>query len=185
MFIAIPISEVELLSLRCQQLMSLPQLQSIRWLAPDNWHLTLFFMGNAPIDILPSLSHELHQVAHRHSIFSLELNKLGAFTSNKRPQILWCGVSNLDALMALQRNVNEVVVEHGFSMMSSFQPHITLARYSKSVVNVVDKVIDDGDGFGAQLVTHFSLYQSELTPQGSVYTILENYYLRGGMGDAP
>lgn len=183
MFIAIPISEVALLSLCCQQLMSQQQ-QSIRWLAPDNWHLTLFFMGNTPIDILPSLSHELQQVAHRHSIFSLELNKLGAFTSFKRPQILWCGVSNSDALMALQRNVNEVVVEHCFSMMSSFQPHITLARYSKSLVNVVDKAFDGGDGLGAQLVTHFSLYQSELTPQGAVYTILENYNLWGGMRDA-
>jgi 2'-5' RNA ligase len=142
-------------------------------------------MGNTPIDILPSLSHELHQVAHRHPIFSLELEKLGAFTSNKRPQILWCGVSESDVLMALQRDVSEVVARRGFSVTSSFKPHITLARYAKSLVNAVDDVLDAGsEKFDLQSITHFSLYESELTPQGSVYRILEDYCLLSRVSDA-
>jgi len=142
-------------------------------------------MGNTPIDILLTLSHELHLVAQRHPTFSLELEKLGAFTANKRPQILWCGVSNSNALMALQRDVNEVVAKHGFSMMSSFKPHITLARYAKSLGDVVEDVLNAGsEKFDVQSITHFSLYESELTPQGSVYRILEDYCLLSRVSDA-
>jgi len=141
-------------------------------------------MGNTPIDILPTLSHELHLVAHRHPVFSLELEKLGAFTANKRPQILWCGVSNSNALIALQRDVNEVVAKRGFSMMSSFKPHITLARYTKSLGDVVEDVLNAGVGkFDVQSITHFSLYESELTPQGAVYRILEDYCLLSRVSD--
>lgn len=185
LFIAIPISNTPVLSVNYQLLRRRFKPLSIRWMAPEDWHLTLYFLGNTPIEIIPSIANELHQIASHNQCFSLEIGRLGTFAPKNNTQVLWYGVSNSNSLFMLQGFVNDVVMKCGFAATTTFRPHITLARFPKNILSSVEGYLNSSVFDNEyQEVKQFSLYESLLSPQGSVYRILENFRLSHRRSDA-
>ncbi len=156
-----------------QQLEELdPHLRGVRWLAPEQMHLTLSFLGNVPGDIEEALRKNLEAIAWKP--FFLPISGLGTFPSKGRPTILWVGVgTGHPHLFQLHKRVQEAALHAGLEPeLRSFHPHITLARCRDVSSESIRPFLRTHAGFDAGMihVESFCLNSSALTLAGSVYT---------------
>jgi len=148
-----------------------------RWQQDDQLHLTLRFIGEVDRhqagDIHAALG-GVHQAA-----FEIALNGIGAFDRRGQPDAVWAGVTPHAPLRALYQKVGAALVRVGTpSEQRAFLPHITLARLKKSS-GPVGSLLEQSGGLSSPAFTvdRFSLFESTLTPDGAVYTIVERYPL--------
>lgn len=104
----------------------------LRWARPDNWHLTLAFLGEVSEEILPELTVRLERAAGRHPPQHLALAGGGTFPSASRARVLWAGVSaDRAALRRLAASVAAGARRAGAAPPDEgrkYHPHLTLAR---------------------------------------------------------
>ncbi|HRK88668.1 MAG TPA: RNA 2',3'-cyclic phosphodiesterase [Anaerolineales bacterium] len=151
----------------------------IRWVAPQNMHLTLKFIGNIAAAHLDFLKQMLVQTADSHSSLELQIGGIGSFPNSKRPRVLWVGIHAPAELASLQRNIEAGSVRLGYEKEERpFSPHLTLGRVRQTArPSDLQKVRTALEGtqigrIGTVPVHAVHLYQSELRPEGSVYTRL-------------
>jgi RNA 2',3'-cyclic 3'-phosphodiesterase len=151
-----------------------------KWVDPDNIHLTLKFLGETRLTLIPSITLALDDVAKNIPSFALSLTELGAFPDLRRVQIVWVGLTGaLGVLDQLQRNLETAISPLGFpTEKRPYVPHLTLARMRDTAV------LSDRQNLGALIartglntslkwiVGSVSLMQSRLTPSGAIYTEL-------------
>lgn len=151
----------------------------VRWVAVDNIHLTLKFLGETSTSNVPMLQSMLQSVAAGQAPFAINVGELGAFPSMTRPRVIWIGVQAPQELFNLQRRI-EAETEHlGYPReQRAFSPHLTLGRISRNASPAEVRQIGEAlaahriGGLGAMQVESVTLYRSELHPSGAVYTPL-------------
>lgn len=96
---------------------------------PQNWHITLRFLGETTRPRLEMLRHRLDE-APLGRPFSLRLDRLGAFPRAAAATVLWLGCDDgAERLGDLAAVVEDAAVVAGFSAEERpFHPHITLSR---------------------------------------------------------
>src|SRR6266446_5707303 len=62
------------------------------WTREDNLHLTLKFLGDVPVSLIPALSDAVAAAAHTIDPFDLIVSGCGTFPPHGRPKVLWIGV---------------------------------------------------------------------------------------------
>jgi RNA 2',3'-cyclic 3'-phosphodiesterase len=150
-----------------------PNLRGVRWLPPEQVHLTLSFLGDVPEDAEARLRENLKAI--RFSAFFLPLTGIGAFPGKGRPNVIWIGVGpGHPHLFQLHKRVQDAALAAGLEPdLRPWHPHITLARcrekISRESVSPFLKANVDLDA-GMFRVESFALYSSELKPEGSVHT---------------
>ena len=96
---------------------------------------------------------------------------VGRFPPGKRPaRVLWAGIVEQPALLALQAAVETALGAVGFEPEDRpFSPHITLARLKGDAT--VERFLQQHGAFRAEpfTVSEFYLVSSLLTPQGPLY----------------
>src|SRR5579884_1179037 len=104
--------------------------RGIRWVAPEQFHYTLKFLGETPEERIPSAIEAAHLVAAQTAPFTLILAGVGAFPQQRRPQVLWVGASEgVPLLTELAESLDKALTERGFEPETRrFNPHLTLAR---------------------------------------------------------
>lgn len=109
--------------------------QGVRWVLPENLHLTLRFLGAAEDEQLAALRQGLTQVAARHESFVAASEQSGCFPDRRRPKVIWAGVADADGrLGALQRDIEAAVRAAGWPPEErAFRPHLTLGRVRPGV----------------------------------------------------
>jgi 2'-5' RNA ligase len=155
---------------------------AVRWVQPEQQHLTLRFLGDTAAAQLPTLQEQLTQLTARHPALQLRLDGLGAFPNRKRPRVVWAGLAGeLTVLQAMQAELEDRVVQMGWTHEERpFSPHITLGRVKDGGrVQELDWSVRLAE-LGVA-VTAVQLVQSELRPSGPVYTVRHVAYL--GRGD--
>jgi 2'-5' RNA ligase len=148
-----------------------------------NIHLTLKFLGQTHPQKLPEIKRRMGNIAGRNKRFQFSLGKIGVFPHLKNPRVLWLGVEEREAgLRTLQKKIEKSMAEMGFPEDTREQtPHITLARIKE--VQKKNKLQERIESFVRVSsnhpvdVTMVSLIESELTPSGAVYTVLERFHL--------
>jgi len=143
-----------------------------KWVAPENLHLTVRFLGEVGEGRLGELENLAQTVAGKFRPFTLELGKLSAFPSPKRARVLWVGpVRGEDRFVELMRAVEEGVRRLGFRPETKAPTaHVTMARF---------KTPRDLSGLLAEVeftdvlpveVREITLMRSTLRPEGPIYT---------------
>jgi 2'-5' RNA ligase len=149
-----------------------PHLRGVRWLGPEQMHLTLSFLGNVSEDIAEQLKKNLAAIEWKP--FFLPLTGFGAFPSKGRPNVIWVGVgSGHPHLFQLHKRVQEAALAAGLEPdLRSFHPHVTVARCRDVSSEAIRPFLKAHAGFDAGLIHVESccLKSSELTPAGSVYS---------------
>ncbi len=149
-----------------------PQLRGVRWLEPEQMHLTLSFLGNVSIEIQQSLAKNLRVISWKS--FFLPLIGLGAFPGKGRPNVIWIGIgTGHPHLFQLHKRVQEAAIASGLEPdLRSFHPHVTLARCRDVSAESVRPFLRSHAAFDAGMihVESFCLNSSELSQSGSVYT---------------
>jgi RNA 2',3'-cyclic 3'-phosphodiesterase len=139
------------------------------WKSPDNFHITLEFLGELELDKLSVLTETLTKVAGNYRRFGLSIGGIGAFPSLKKPHTLWTAVSgSLTELNRLRQELHHELQIKGFKLDErQFKPHITLAsrpKLAKGDFSVVQTKI-----FGEYIVAELVLFESRLIHGKRVY----------------
>lgn len=102
----------------------------MRWIHPDQWHLTLAFFASVPEHRIDELAERLTTKARKRHTFTTALAGAGAFPNPARASVLWLGVdggtTELADLAAAARAAGAKV--GGPPDGTRFTPHLTLAR---------------------------------------------------------
>ena len=144
------------------------------WVKRPALHLTLRFLGDRidPIRVTPI---QLALASIRADAFPLALSGTGRFPSGtRRPaRVLWVGLSDQPALLALHAAVERALIPADFAPEDRpFSPHVTLARLKgDQPAPQIDRFLDRQRGFHSDpfTVSSFQLISSVLTPQGPDY----------------
>lgn len=148
--------------------------KSIRWIRPDNIHLTLKFLGETKVESLDQITVGMDRVGEDNPSFDLSLDKLGCFPNSRRPRIVWVGVDgDLDLLQLLQKSIDQMLNPIGWDLdKKTFHPHLTVGRVKNS-----QQVAGSRLPWGSQVepvtlpVDSLTLYESILKSSGAVYSI--------------
>jgi 2'-5' RNA ligase len=149
----------------------------IRWTNPDNVHLTIKFFGLISRPQIATIFEVVGGITARTKSPALQVGSVEVFPSTKRPRVIWLSIQGeVEPLTWLQREIDEKLLGCGFEAEERpFRPHLTLGRikgFSGSAG--LDDIVARGDAFaaGSFAARELTLFKSELTPQGAIYTAL-------------
>lgn len=154
----------------------------VRWVQPENLHLTLKFLGDTTEPSVPGIAGALDNAAESLRSFSLRISGAGVFPDWKRPRVIWFGVEAGSGLKSLQESIEDIMETFGYNRENRlFSPHLTIGRVRSQrnispLVSALESV--KGTDFGSMEVRSFSLMKSDLSPKGSEYTTLAEFQLR-------
>jgi RNA 2',3'-cyclic 3'-phosphodiesterase len=102
----------------------------VRWVAADTVHLTLHFLGDTPPERAELLRMALAPVVARHRAFALQTSGLGVFPDERRPRVIWLGLTGqTQRLAALHADLASALRELDLQVEERLpRPHITLGR---------------------------------------------------------
>jgi RNA 2',3'-cyclic 3'-phosphodiesterase len=177
LFVAIPIPESIKLGLIPLQKTII--FDTLKWVKPDNLHITVFFMGYVAAQYEEAIKDALANLSLSFQSFSLEFEKI-VYAPPVRPSMIWAQYHQNE-----QFHHTVVSVEKSLRKFTektrNYQkpiPHVTLARFRKRT---------DLNAFHLPEVSLESikvrsliLYESELTNAGSIYHCVQEYPLKNG-----
>lgn len=162
--------------------MKLTELQSglkgARWAPPQNLHLTLSYIGEASTILLEDLADVLSGFAAR--AFCMQLRGINHFTSKRRSKSIWVGVAEEPSLFSLQSKIKNCLQINRIPRdKRQFSPHVTLARLKNVRPEDMAGFIVFNNLFKPRSfrVKSFTLFESILTKEGSIYLPLEKFRL--------
>ncbi|MDR1768408.1 MAG: RNA 2',3'-cyclic phosphodiesterase [Propionibacteriaceae bacterium] len=153
-----------------------------RWSAPENWHITLAFLGEVD-DESSARFVETVRAASPAEGFPVRMGGAGFFGDFKSGapvgRQVWLGCrQGADELAALSAKARQAASRSGVKVDGGkFTPHLTLARCShpapvRGLLEVVDSFGDfDWTADGC------ALYSSTLTPTGPIYRAVADFPL--------
>jgi 2'-5' RNA ligase len=154
-------------------------LSGARWIDPENYHLTLRFIGDVDGATARDFTNALGAIDV--PPFELRLNGLGSFGGNK-PRAIFADLAPSAALETLQRAHERAAREAGLPPESrNFKPHVTLARLRGTRADAVAAYLERQGGVEAEsfTVNRFVVYSSRNSVGGGPYVIEAAYDLEG------
>jgi 2'-5' RNA ligase len=157
-----------------------PHTTGIAWVAAENLHITIKFLGGVDQSRLPEVAAAVEQAVISHA-FDVTLRGLGAFPTPMRPRVIWAGTAPSPAFAALGLSVDRAMIALGFPPEArAFTPHVTLGRVREPRRDpALAAALEAGAArpFGRLTVGRVSLMRSELSPRGARYTELRGWPL--------
>ena len=154
--------------------------KSVRWVRPENMHLTLRFLGDTEGEKVPALGAGLDEVAGEVAPFELQLDGMGCFPNARRPRVVWVGLQDSEErLVQLQKVVERLVRQLGWKREEGrrFRPHLTLGRVRERQRPPAGEWIQVPPSLSFR-VGEVELIESRLKPSGAEYTTLHRSALQ-------
>ena len=148
-----------------------------RWQNDDQLHITLRFIGEVDRRQAEDIDAALRSV--RHARFEVRLSGVGSFEKRGQPSAVWAGVTPAVALATLHKKIDQALVRVGLEPeRRAYLPHVTLARLGRSAGPIGGFLEQAGDlSTPLFMVADFALFESDLTAEAAVYSIVERYPL--------
>jgi len=149
-----------------------------------NLHLTLKFLGDTPITLIPSIQEQMDKLSATTPGFQFTAAAAGMFPTARKPRVIWIGLDNKQALTRLSKDLDEDLATLKIAREEKpFSPHLTIGRVyqglaEEHLLKLGEIILRNQPGeIGKVLVDHINLVKSDLLPSGSVYSILHRSYL--------
>ncbi len=158
---------------------------SVKWVEPENLHVTINFLGEVDDRDLHGICRALAAVGRRESPFRLAVAGVGAFPTPRRPKVLWAGLADgADALARLHAASEPKLLELGVYRREErgYTPHLTLGRAKDEA---------DGQLLAPELAKHATwtggdvfveeilLFSSDHRREGPIYSVIARSPLSG------
>lgn len=146
----------------------------IRWVAEQNRHLTLAFLGDQPDSMVDALAGSMDETYRRASRFDAVFPALARFPDAKGNILALVGDAD-DRLAGLFQSTRGLLAQFGLAPEHErFRPHITVGRIIRP--RLLKTRFHEPTNIQLH-IDRIALYQSTLTPNGSVYLALKETVL--------
>jgi len=158
----------------------------VKWVEPNNIHLTLKFLGEIDEAQLNKITSIMQNVSATVYPFPATISAIGAFPRINSPRVIWIGIDKGDnEIKTIAKLLENEIKNVGIPAEDKpFSSHITIAR-TKSSFNLEKlvkelKTIENDFGLRGRefKVTKITLFKSSLTPKGPIYEILKEADLK-------
>jgi len=152
-------------------------LHGARWIDPENYHLTLRFIGDVDGVLAGEIADLLGRV--RRSGFEMRLDGLSSF-GGRKPRAVVASAAPSQPVLELQAEHERLMRRVGLEPEGhKFTPHVTLARLRDSSSRDVADYLATRAGFRSPPfpVSHFVLFSSRDSVGGGPYVIEAAYPL--------
>lgn len=144
--------------------------QGIKWVKPDNMHITLAFLGETPPDGIKQISDVMELASNKLNPFPINLKGTGFFPNLREPRVFWIGIEKTPLLYSLKEEIDAGLDKLGLYFdKKPFSPHLTLGRF-KSTPDKKQHMDSLPDFEASFLVDRISLVKSRLLKDGPRYT---------------
>lgn len=166
----------------------------VKWVEPQNIHLTLKFLGEIDAVTLSKISDILEDTAKDKNAFHIRISCLGAFPKINYPKVLWLSIDKGDnEVKEIAKQLKEKIAKAGVPREDRpFSTHITIGR-TRSTLNR-ERLVQDLKNLALHkslagqsatiigglefVVTKLIIFKSSLTPKGPIYEGLKEANLK-------
>jgi 2'-5' RNA ligase len=153
-----------------------------RWVRPENWHVTVKFLGRTWPRLVDWVRDGCRDAAATVRPFRLAVQGLGVFPGPSRARVLWVGLDDVDrSLRALAAAVEDHLGSEFPPEKRPFTAHLTVARFDPPVPmrDHAEDLAATEVATGPFRVGHLTLYRSHLSPRGARYEAVDRFRLGG------
>ena len=181
-FVAVKIDVNRELKEFINELQLLLQDERIKWVNTDNFHLTLFFLGETAESQINPIASVLRKIVEDYTRINLVLKGLGVFKNIRDPRVIWIGLSQNSVLQELHSRVQGSLVGQGYRKDDRpFRPHLTIGRPKRIYdQNRLSEVVEKNKNryFQEVIIEEIVFYQSILKQQGPEYCKIDKFNLK-------
>ncbi len=150
----------------------------LRWSPPENWHVTLKFLGAVRSFLVADVGHAVAEAAATTDRFDTHLLGADAFPSARRARVLWVGMSDRDErFRELAGALDIALVQTVKPEERPFTPHLTVARTKQPLLLEEDLAVIAAMRSETFTVDHVTLYRSHLRRPAPLYEPVEIFSL--------
>lgn len=147
--------------------------KALKPVPPENVHITLKFLGEVSDGSVPAIEGVMRLAVKGVSPFEVRLVDIGVFPNERRPRVVWVGLTGSERLARIASALEAGLEPLGFPMEKRpFSAHLTLARvregFRPDLAGYIEK--HRGRDFGSFTVEGIKLKKSVLTPSGPIYS---------------
>ncbi|MDX2247873.1 MAG: RNA 2',3'-cyclic phosphodiesterase [Bacteroidia bacterium] len=154
-----------------------PILSGIRWIPPQNLHITVYFFGNVPEERMENLISLIAIGLKNIPCFDLEFDRYVYAPHPREARMIWARYKKMQVFRDLATRIHELYLQISPQQQrKSPIPHITLARLQ----DFSDPAkIDLKSSLSPRIlsVKELILWESSLRPEGSVYEVISRFPL--------
>jgi RNA 2',3'-cyclic 3'-phosphodiesterase len=147
--------------------------ERIKWVEPENMHLTLKFIGETDEKQIPAIQQAIETAVSQSEPFTIKIANTGIFGSRYDPKVIWFGIEKQDELESLAQNIFTELAKRGWQTdRQNFVPHLTIGRIKELKDKpLFQKIISKYNTVDIQEenVTEIILYESILRREGPLY----------------
>ncbi len=149
------------------------------WVAPENLHITLKFIGYIDEEKIDAVTSIIKDSLTHIKPFDLRYAGVGTLPTEKNPRVIFADVRDTGGvLVKIHERLDNQLVALGVGREGrKFNPHLTLGRIKtrRNVRRLVESLNSyNGFDFGSEHVTRVVLMKSDLSPGGPIYTKLQS-----------
>jgi 2'-5' RNA ligase len=152
-------------------------LPGARWIDPENYHLTLRFIGDVDDAVAREIAFMLGRI--RRDAFDVHMEGLTSF-GGRKPRAVVANVSPTRSLIDVQAEQERLMRRIGLEPEGrKFMPHVTLARLRESTSRDVAEYLAARGYFRTSSfkVSRFVLFSSRASVGGGPYVVEASYPL--------
>lgn len=157
----------------------------VKWVEPENIHLTLKFLGEVDDKKLEKIVGAMDEAAAENTGFQAGISSLGGFPKIDYLRVIWVGIDKgAKETEQIAKGLEEKIAKIGIPKEARpFSSHITIGR-TRSPVNrdkLIQSLKDKADLEDEKMdfpVTKIALFKSTLTPKGPLYETLKEISLK-------
>ncbi len=145
---------------------------NLRWVKPENWHITALFLGNIPSKDVNILIEKVNQLMNSISPFELKTERF-LFMPPSRPRMLWLRFENSRSFSNLNVILSKALL--GSDPDRPAKAHITLSRFKYAPKkHMLSVPLPDVP----LCVNRLVLFESKLSKEGAEYQMLNAWELK-------
>lgn len=151
----------------------------VGWVAPENLHMTLKFIGALDEEGIESVTAIIKEAVAHIKPFDLHYQGVGAFPTEKNPRVVFADVIDAGGVLVKvhERLDNQFMALGVKHEDRKFSAHLTVGRIKtrRNVRKLMEHLnLYQGYDFGSERVMQVVLMKSDLLPEGPVYTKLQS-----------
>ncbi len=189
LFVAIPIPAMvrDAMASAQVELRELAPREAVRWTIPEQFHLTLKFLGDVAVEQAGPLKESVGAVCQASEPSALRAQGIGFFPNGRRPRVIWAGIPDeTGGLAGLQKQIETAVrpfaENSGEENSGGYSGHVTLGRVRVFRRGCLEKLLRHagemaGSVFGEWMAREVEIVRSELSANGARHTVLATFAL--------